>query len=314
MGWTTRGTGRNYDSLTGYSVLIGYFTKKVLSFDIKNRKCRLCDLGHSSEDHECRKNFEGSAKSMEPASAVTVSCENPVLEDAKMQLGILISDNDSGTVAALRENSNFEVVKHSDKNHTSKGVLSQLYKLKEEKRHHKELKPDSMKYLQNCFNICVSQNEGNVSNMRKSIINIPEHAYNKHTNCDPSWCGYFKDKENCTHTIIGSGFKSEELYEDLKILFQNISNKAESYCANTSSNNNESFNHMYTSIAPKKCNYGLSLSGTTRLQVTVLRKNNRATYLESVLKRCNMKYGKNTAHYEQILARKIVNRYKKINN
>jgi len=36
MGWTTRGTGRSYDSLTGSAALIGYFSKKVLSYVTKN--------------------------------------------------------------------------------------------------------------------------------------------------------------------------------------------------------------------------------------------------------------------------------------
>jgi len=70
MGWTTRGTGRTYDSLSGIAALIGLFSKKVISYVTLNRKCRMCDLGHPIEDHNCKLNFEGSAKSMEPKAAV----------------------------------------------------------------------------------------------------------------------------------------------------------------------------------------------------------------------------------------------------
>lgn len=62
MGWTTRGTGRSYDSLSGHASIIGYLTKQVISFITLNRKCRLCDKGHSQTDHDCRRNYAGSAK------------------------------------------------------------------------------------------------------------------------------------------------------------------------------------------------------------------------------------------------------------
>lgn len=32
MGWPTRGTGREYDSLSGTAALIGFFSKKVLAY------------------------------------------------------------------------------------------------------------------------------------------------------------------------------------------------------------------------------------------------------------------------------------------
>ncbi|KAK0077066.1 hypothetical protein PV325_004505 [Microctonus aethiopoides] len=189
MGWTTRGTRKNNDSLTGYSVLIGYFSKKVMAYDIRNRKCRICNGGHKPEDHDCSKNFQGTAKSMEPASAVIITCENRNLKDANMEIGVLIADNDSGTIAALHERCNHEVVKHSGMNHISKG---------------------------RCFTYCVTKHDRNVDEIKKGLVNIPESAFNNHAKCDPSWCGYYKHNENYTHDVIGAGFKNENLHNDLK--------------------------------------------------------------------------------------------------
>ncbi|KAK0159458.1 hypothetical protein PV328_010334 [Microctonus aethiopoides] len=223
MGWTTRGTRKNNDSLTGYSVLIGYFSKKVMAYDIRNRKCRICNGGHKPEDHDCSKNFQGTAKSMEPASAVIITCENRNLKDANMEIGVLIADNDSGTIAALHERCNHEVVKHSGMNHISKGVSNQLYELKQEKSY-KELNNDSIKWIQRCFTYCVTKHDRNVDEIKKGLVNIPESAFNNHAKCDPSWCGYYKHNENYTHDVIGAGFKNENLHNDLKKMFQNLAN------------------------------------------------------------------------------------------
>ncbi|KAK0072540.1 hypothetical protein PV326_014366, partial [Microctonus aethiopoides] len=202
----------------------------------------MCDGGHKLENHDCNKNFKGTAKSMEPASAIIITCKNSNLKDANMEIGVLIADNDSGTIAALRERCNHEVVKHSDMNHTSTGVANQLYKLRQEKSY-KELNCDSIKWIQRCFTYCVTQHDRDVDDIKQGLLNISEHAFNNHANCDPSW--------------------------------------AQSYCAGASSNCNESFNHMYTTLAPKKCNYGLSGSGKTRLQIAKKKESKEGITYES---------------------------------
>lgn len=45
MGWSKRGSGRQYDSLNGYAAIIGTQSGKVLDFATRNRQCRLCYLG-----------------------------------------------------------------------------------------------------------------------------------------------------------------------------------------------------------------------------------------------------------------------------
>lgn len=143
QGWFTRGTGRSYDSLSGTGALVGYFSKKVLSYITLNRKCKMCDLGHSPDDHDCRLNFEGSAKAMEPKAAVQLINKNSILDDCHVQVGIMIADNDSSSISAVRNSSNHEIIKQADKNHTSKGVVNELYKIKKD---HKELTANSIKY------------------------------------------------------------------------------------------------------------------------------------------------------------------------
>lgn len=59
--------------LSGYSSMIGQRSKKVLGFAVKNKKCRICNAAKARDRipkvHSCRRNWEGSAKAMEPAMA-----------------------------------------------------------------------------------------------------------------------------------------------------------------------------------------------------------------------------------------------------
>ena len=78
----------------------------------------MCDIGHSPADHDCRLNFHGSAKSMEPSAAVKVTTESNILKECNLELGIFIGDDDSSTISAIRNSSQHRVIKHSDTNHT----------------------------------------------------------------------------------------------------------------------------------------------------------------------------------------------------
>lgn len=178
-GWPTKGSGRSYDSLSGTAGLMGYFNRKILSQVVFNRKCHTCDLGiNSGEEHDCRLNYFGSAKGMEPKAAVKL-IKSPILIDCKVQLGIFIGDCDSSAIKAARDSVNHEIIKQDDRNHTSKGLTSQLYKMQKK---HKELTSVNIQYLKECFNYCLCQNAGNNSALSNAIKNIPMHTFNKHDN------------------------------------------------------------------------------------------------------------------------------------
>ncbi|XP_066581510.1 uncharacterized protein [Prorops nasuta] len=269
MGCITRGTGRTYDSLSGTGALIGHFSKKVISYITLNRKCRMCDMGHSPNDHDCRLNFQGSAKAMEPHAAVQLTNKNSILKEVKIEIGVLVADNDSSSIFAIRNASSHEVMKQSDKNHTSKGVVNMLYKIKNS---YKELTAQSIKYLQRCFNFCISQNIGNDCNMATAIINIPEHCFNNHEKCG-SWCKYETNQDTYKHSVINEGFKNQNLLLALREIFNTLAKKTSSFSAGASSNCNESLNSVIVSKAPKSRLYGTSSSGDIRVACAINQKN-----------------------------------------
>lgn len=65
---------KGYDSRSGHSVLFGAITKKIMSYIVYAKDCRICHnakkTGLKPFDHTCPKNFEGSSKSMEASGAV----------------------------------------------------------------------------------------------------------------------------------------------------------------------------------------------------------------------------------------------------
>lgn len=70
-------TGRAYNSLTRHASLFGEKSKKIISFSVKGKQCRICaaakSKGNPPRVHQYCKNWTGSAKAMEPAMA----CEMP---------------------------------------------------------------------------------------------------------------------------------------------------------------------------------------------------------------------------------------------
>jgi len=103
IGWSKRGNGRSYDSLNGYAAIIEFLSQKLLDYTTRNRQCSLCDRKHDSKSHDCRKNFEGSAKAMEADAEVELVTKSKVLEDAKLSVEVLIGDEDSSTIANINK-------------------------------------------------------------------------------------------------------------------------------------------------------------------------------------------------------------------
>ena len=123
MGWSKRGTGRSYDSLNGYAAIIGFLSQKILDYTTRNRQCCKCDRNHDQSDHDCRKNFCGSSKAMEAHAGVQLITNGQILRNAMLNVGVVISDEDSSMIAAVRRNSARTVYKLADKNHLVRNLL-----------------------------------------------------------------------------------------------------------------------------------------------------------------------------------------------
>ncbi|KAK3108542.1 hypothetical protein FSP39_010193 [Pinctada imbricata] len=86
---------------TGHASLVGEKTKKIVNFSSMSKKCRICSAakGGTPREHNCRLNWQGSAKAMEPAMA----CQ--MLQEVAKEGGnakTLVMDNDSTTIAHMK--------------------------------------------------------------------------------------------------------------------------------------------------------------------------------------------------------------------
>ena len=132
-GWQKRGTGRNYNSLSGVGHIFGAETGKVLAVSIRMKQCRICDVAErmkkASRPHGCRKNWAQSAKSMEADT-----CVANVLAVNESNIGVRVStvigDEDSSAIHHLRSKVDATIEKWSDVNHVKKSLGNKLYDMK----------------------------------------------------------------------------------------------------------------------------------------------------------------------------------------
>ena len=130
MGWSKRGNGRSYDSLNGYGAIIGFLGGKILDFSTRNRKCKMCDYGHSKLDHDSRLNHSGSAGSMEANVAAELVNYSIILKNHNLKHIAVVGDEDIHAIKKIREERSDTVHKICDKNHLKKNTSKELYNLK----------------------------------------------------------------------------------------------------------------------------------------------------------------------------------------
>ena len=290
MAWHTRGSGFQYDSLNGSGHIIGCESGKVMDFATRNRKCRMCDKGHAKNVHDCRLNYYGTAKAMEPDVAVELVTQSSTLKEKNIEIGVFVGDNDSSSICAIRKVANHTIVKQSDKNHTAKGVKSLLYKIDKSKDPQKEMTSDVIKYLHKGFTYAMAQHRGNAPEMAAAIKNVPYHAFNIHTNCG-NWCKYLKKKENYKQNTINGTLKNPVLFEELKSIFHKLSNNTDKFVACASTQANESLNNIISKKAPKAIPYGTSESYDYRVACSVAQKNKGEQYVQDTLVKGNLSPG-----------------------
>ena len=275
MGWSKRGNGRSYDSLNGYAAIIGFMSHKVLDYTTRNRKCNKCDIGIDKQNHDCRGNYQGSAKGMEPDAGAQLINRSKVLQEAQLNVGVVIGDEDSNKLA--------------DNNHLIKHFVNELYELA---KTFKEIKRTGViAHLKKCFCYAIAQNKGKTSDLSSAILSIPDHVFNQHENCG-DWC---KRNDGSIQTIVLKD--NDLLYNKLKEIFVKYAKNAAKFSVTASSQANESLNSIIVGRAPKAKCYSKSESADYRVASAILTKNEGDIGFSSVQKNLGLIPGKNTLSY-----------------
>ena len=263
--------------------MIGLRSGKVIAYSTRNKRCAVCQAaergGHQPRSHDCRLNWSGSSKAMEPDVAAELANNSGRLG---AQISVLVGDDDSATIKKVRESVAHDVDKWSDIVHAKRSLATSLYAL--QPKHKGVLSGKVIDYLLKCFGYALKQNKDNVEGLKTTLKTIVPHAFGDHNTCSSSWCGYHKDSSTYTHSSLphGKDLQGQELKNDLVDMVDVFVQNAEKLAPLGSSQPNEALNNTVGSKAPKIRHYGSSESNDYRVACAVGQKNLGHSYVAEV--------------------------------
>lgn len=111
--------------------MIGAKTVKVVGYNVHSKFCKTCDnsakKGKTPKKHDCRMNWSGSAKAMEQDMVVEMM---KTYKEKGAVVETIIADDDTTTIARIKQNVNPSIKKKSDKNHVKKNIGNALDSLR----------------------------------------------------------------------------------------------------------------------------------------------------------------------------------------
>ncbi|VDI64025.1 Hypothetical predicted protein [Mytilus galloprovincialis] len=276
-GWQKRGSGRAYDSLTGHCSMIGSKSRKIIGYKWRSKTCRICEVaskkGKIAKIHQCRKNFGGSAKAMEPDMVTDL------VREARLKgtnICTIVGDEDSTTIARLRSNVDKDIKKLSDSNHMKKTLGKKLYDLKNK---HQSLSTKVINYVIKCFNFLVAQGKGQPEKICKSLPALAKHPFGDHSDCHTDWCRFIEETGMKYRSLpYGKPLSDKSLQASLQQIFSSYAEHSNKLANLESTQGNESFNKTVASKAPKSKHYGGSGSLGYRIAASVVQKNRGQIY------------------------------------
>ncbi|CAC5364268.1 unnamed protein product [Mytilus coruscus] len=242
-------------------------------------------------NHDCRKNHTGRAKSMESNLAVEMVQEQ---QCKGCKVSCLIMDDDTTTLARLKQSINSYIVKRSDRNHQRKNIVSDLYHLHE--KYKGKLSTSTISYLTKDLDYAIAQNKSRAEQLSQNIKSIIPHSFGDHSTCDLSWCNYHKDPHNYRHKSLQycKDLNGQEIVADLSKLFNTYAKNSDKLANCGSSQGNESLNQIISSKAPKAKAFGSSESLPFRVCVGIIQKNEGRSYIPQVYETHKLSPGKFT--------------------
>ena len=133
----------------------------MLAYDTRKKKCSYCDRanarGASVKDHDCRKNWTGSAKAMEADMLVSMIKKTESLTKERAAVKTVVCDEDGVSIARVKKEIRPDIEKASDANHIKKNLGTKLHSLQKTSC---KISQITISYLQKCFNYMLAQNKG----------------------------------------------------------------------------------------------------------------------------------------------------------
>ena len=154
--------------------------------------------------------------------------------------------------------------------------------------------------------ICTDKADG----IRKGLLNITNHAFVCHEECEETWCGYQKSPNTYKHGNLpyGRDLFGEELRVDLQKLFRVYAENAKKLAPSGSTQVNENSNCMVAAKAPKNRHYSSSESLCFRVGSAVRMKNLGQMSLPEVYQRAGLTQTAATTRFAMRESKKALKR------
>jgi hypothetical protein len=304
--WSKRSYRANYSALSGCAVIIGFYTKKVLWFGVRNKYCVICERAKNSNEiiteakylaHKvkCNINYSGASTGME--TSILVEGFKKSLPLYGVIYKYFIGDGDSSLSKKLTTTDkndriyvDVDIQKIECKNHLMRNLDRKLRELVSGKTKNKytsisninfglkyrkilgnrahQIRRDIRAAVKHWKNVKVSDHIKSL-NLEKDLRNIPSHVFGCHSNC----ADYFKCK-NVAEIDYTKEAHEDGILKELSCYLLNLSIHSKSLIKDLDTNAAEQFNSIVAKhVGGKKINYSLGISYGMRCSAAVVQFN-----------------------------------------
>lgn len=298
--WPKRSYRKNYSSKSGAAAIIGFQTKKVLYLGIKNKYCMQCEIYKRNNveptEHRCFKNYTGPSTAME---AVILSEGFKVSEKMYgIRYTQFIGDGDSNVHKKILEAFPYRksVEKIECRNHLLRNYRTKLEELASRSSNgpldlRRKLKSNILRMRISIIKAIKYRKAENYvhhiksTNLRKDLLNIPNHTFGEHQNCS----SYFCSKTTPDEGNIVPRLKEFGLFEKIRQVFEFLAKNSNSLIHNVDSNLAEQFNNVICKyISGKRVNFTQRRQYQGRCHLAALTYNTKRSSYYNLYK---LKYG-----------------------
>jgi hypothetical protein len=173
--WAKRSYNHSYNSLLGGGWMVSLYCKQPIVNCVLNKYCMICALNNKHE-HDCSKNWEKSAKSMEAEIAIRCCF---ILNELGIIVKSIVGDEDATVISQLKSRllddlpgtgcSMRDITKYSDLNHIKKNLGSKLRELWSKKWKNNGLTQIAIDHLVHNFSFAIQTNKMNEKAIGQAI-------------------------------------------------------------------------------------------------------------------------------------------------
>jgi len=289
--WAQRSYGTNFSSSSGVAVILGYRTKKVLFFGVKNKYCCVCQRAENAKidapSHSCSKNWEGSSTGME--SAIIAEGFKRSVEMHGLIYARFIGDGDSSTYRKILDASPYkslvveklECSNHILRNYAGRVIKDVVLCTKRGSPQLRSLTKSRLLRLRTAVVKAASyrKDEAGASLQQKvqllkdDITNSVYHVFGQHDKCAAYFCkGAVAGETNFVPDLEKAGMLVE-----IRAALSRVRDNAKSLLFSTTNNLAEAFNSIVAKlIAGKRINFARRYAYQMRCSAAAIQFNTKS--------------------------------------